>query len=105
MLAVYLPVFLIFDDKIILFFSISNPASSSFLAISELVTEPNNLSPSITLAEILMSDFSSFFKTLFASSIADLSLFTDCFNFSAKAFLAEIVASIALPWGIRKFLP
>ena len=51
------------------------------------------------------SSFSNFFRILLASSIASLSLLADCFSFSARAFFAEIVASIAFPCGIKKFLP
>ena len=86
-----------FEDKIILFFSISNPSSASFLLISKLVTEPNSLSDSITFAEMVSSNFSNFLRILLASSIADLSLLADCFSFSASAFLADIVANIAFP--------
>jgi hypothetical protein len=56
------------------FFSISNPSEESSFEISELVTEPNNLSFS-DLALIFSSNFSSFLTILLASSTA-------CFSFT-----------------------
>ena len=70
-----------------------------------LLTDPNNLTPSPTLALILSSSAEIFFSILLASSIIFLSLTTCCLIFSAKIFLAVGVARIADPLGIRKFLP
>ena len=91
---------MIFEDNWIHFFSISKPLDDNSLAISALVTDPNNLSLSRDLAVILSSNFSSFLTTFWASEIASFCLFCDCLIFSAKTFFADEVASTALPWGL-----
>ena len=66
--------------------------------------EPNNLLPSPALAFIFNSNSVIFLANLFASSIIFLSLTACCLIFSARTFLADDVAKIAEPFGIRKFL-
>jgi len=70
-----------------------------------LLTEPKSFFPSPTLDFIFISKALIFFATLFASSTIFLFLTACCLRFSVNIFLAEDVASIAEPFGIKKFLP
>ena len=72
------------------------PSFSKASTKSNLVTEPNNLSPadapSVALAAILISNCFKASNVLLASSITFLSLKARCFKVSSNAFLADFVA-------------
>ena len=78
------------------FLSITCPLFSKAVAISALVTEPNNFSPP-ALAVILISNALIASASAFASATNFASLCAFCFKFSAKTFLAEGVAKTAKP--------
>jgi hypothetical protein len=104
--ASYLPVLLIdLPGTLINFFSTVSPFVSKKVTKSCEVIEPNNLSPLETLVASFMSIFISFLPKDWASFMIFSSLKAFCFKFSFKTFLAEIVAKIAFPCGIKKFRP
>ena len=106
MLALYFPKrFTLPPVTFIYFLSIACPALSSEAAKSMLFTDPNNLSPEPTLADILISNPFKASAIASASSTIFFSLKDRCFKFYAKTFLADTVARLALPPGIKKFLP
>jgi hypothetical protein len=105
-MASYLPRrFIIFPGNVIYFLSISEDKALIAAAKSELVTEPNNLSPEPTFdGNLTLRAFISSALLLAASTI-DCSLKARCFRFSVKTLRAETVAITAFPCGIRKLRP
>ena len=79
--------------------------SRSALATSAFEIEPNNLPSGPTFTEIFSSNLEILVAVFSAASIIDFSLKAFCFKFSARTFFADSVARIALPVGIKKFLP
>ena len=84
--------------------SINSPLASKAEDKSLDVTDPKRRSPLDTFEEIFISIFKSFFPKDSASLIIFFSLNAFCFKFSSKTFFAELVAIIAFPCGIKKFL-
>ena len=82
-------------------FSKSILLSARLFEISIFEIEPKSLPSGPTFVFTLISNFSIFLANLFASSIIAFSLKAFCLRFSAKTFLAEVVARTALPLGIR----